>query len=89
MSRPFYVVDQPPERRRFVNLIRHQARKAWRLSDAELLAAGRLVIGRPLRSHPDRAFTVMTADHYVALLNRQDLRGAFPGARSSVALERL
>ena len=85
----FYVVDQPPARRGFVNFIRHQARNVWRLSDAELLAAGRLVIGRPLRSHPDRAFTVMTADHYVALINRQDLRGALPGARSSVAIERL
>jgi hypothetical protein len=31
----------------------------------------------------------MTADHYVALINRQDLRGALPGARSSVAIERL
>jgi len=83
----FYVVDQPPPRRGFVNFVRHQARNVWRLSDAELLAAGRLMIGRSLRSQPERDFTVMTADHYVALINRPDLRGSLPGVRTSIALD--
>ncbi len=64
----------------FVPFVRRQAREVWRLGDAELIEAGRLVIGRSLRSHPARRFTVLTADDYVALIGRPDLRASLPGA---------
>lgn len=68
----------------FIPFVRRQAREVWRLSDTELIEAGRLAIGRSLRSHPARGLTVLTADHYVALIGRPDLRASLPGAASPV-----
>lgn len=62
----------------FVSFIRRQAREIWRLSDDALIEVGRLVIGREFRSHPQRRFKPMSADRYVALLGRLDLRRCFP-----------
>lgn len=73
----------------FVPFVRGQAREVWRLGDAELIEAGRLAIGRPLRSHPARGFTVLTADHYVGLIDRPDLRASLPGASVPVQLAKL